>query len=103
MSICYHYVGFCQKKKKVLHNNLVIRGELAAGSGPSDPGRGISRGVAVELQTLALLDVGDRRMDGDHGGAVLRCSSTSRLGTFSEAAPVIFSNRVTFKIYCKFQ
>lgn len=83
----------------------MIGGELAAGPGPSDPGRGVSRGVAVELQTLALLDVSDRRMDGDHRGAVLRCTSTSRLGTFSwlEAAPVIFSHLVTFKIYGEFQ
>lgn len=83
----------------------MIRGELATGPGPSDSGRGISRGVAVELQTLALLDVGYRRMDGDRRGAVVRCTSTSRLSIFSwfEAAAVIFFNLMTFKIYCEFQ
>lgn len=82
----------------------MIRGELATGSGPSDSGRGISRGVAVELQTLALLDVGYRRVDGDRRGAVVRCTST-RLSTFSwfEAAAAIFLNLMTFKIYCEFQ
>lgn len=46
---------------------LVVGGEPSAGPRPADLGRRISWGEAVELQALALLHVGYRRLDADHG------------------------------------
>lgn len=45
---------------------LVVGGQVSTGSRPGNLGRRISRGKAAEFQTLALLDVGYRRLDGDH-------------------------------------
>lgn len=49
-----------------LCDDLVVRGETSISSRPRDLRGRISRGVTVELQTLALLDVSYRRLDGDH-------------------------------------
>lgn len=59
-----------------LCDNLVVRGETSTGFCPSDLGRRISGGMAVELQTLALLDISYRWLDGDHWGDMVRCKKT---------------------------
>lgn len=60
---------------------LVVRGEAATGSRPGDLGRRISGGEAVELQTLAFLDVSYRRLDADHWRALFRCRNKDRCTT----------------------
>lgn len=61
---------------------LVVRGEAATGSRPGDLGRRISGGEAVELQTLAFLDVSYRRLDADHWRALFRCRNKDRCTTY---------------------
>lgn len=66
--------------KQTFLNNLVVGGEASAGPGPGDSRRGVPRGHAVEVQTLALLDISYGRLDGDHGGALIRCTNTNTSG-----------------------
>lgn len=61
---------------------LVVRGEAATGSRPGDLGRRISGGEAVELQTLAFLDVSYRWLDADHWRALFRCRNKDRCTTY---------------------
>lgn len=61
---------------------LVVRGEAATGSRPGDLGRRISGGEAVELQTLAFLDVSYRRLDADHWRALFCCRNKDRCTTY---------------------
>lgn len=61
---------------------LVVRGKAATGSRPGDLGRRISGGEAVELQTLAFLDVSYRWLDADHWRALFRCRNKDRCTTY---------------------
>lgn len=54
---------------------LVVGREASTGSHPGNLGRRISRCKAVELQTLALLDISYRWLDGDHWQARVRCTN----------------------------
>lgn len=68
----------------------MVGGEASAGPGPGDSRRGVPRGHAVEVQTLALLDISYGRLDGDHGGALIRCTDANRSGF--QSSPLTFKN-----------
>lgn len=55
----------------------VIGGEASTSSHPCDWRRGVSRGETVELQALALLDIGYGRLDADCRGTMIHCVDTN--------------------------